>query len=172
MWKERSCLEESSMLSISTQIQACSRALGGVLSRADTWSSISHSTSSLQLLEDLAAAPRDPGADPTSHSLPAIAVSQPAQLCWELQRAPSAVLSPLCAHPAACGNAPATHNPSCSPTAVAQTLAYFTLQEQEEAMALLLSCSFSRLALALCTLQGVGPAKPLTAMQGQSLPPP
>lgn len=86
--------------------------------------------------------------------------------------APSAVLSPLCAHSAACGNAPATHNPSCSPTAVAQTLAYFTLQEQEEAMALLLSCSFSRLALALCTLQGVGPAKPLTAMQGQSLPPP
>lgn len=65
-----------------------------------------------------------------------------------------------CTSPAGAKDHPA------APSAVAQALASFNLQEQD----LLLSHSFPRLALALCTLQEAGAAKSLPAVEG-TVPP-
>lgn len=95
-WKERSCLEESPMLSISTQIQACSRAPGGDLSGADTQGAASPTApAACSSWRTWLLLPVTQGIPPTacqpSHS------SHPAQLsARSCRQAPSATRSGCC----------------------------------------------------------------------------
>lgn len=157
------------MLSISNQIQACSQALGGDLSGADTQGAASPTApaacSSWRIWLLL---PMPLGFIPPPT---AITSTQPVQLSAQrLRQAPSEILSgcyltPLCP----CVNAPATHEPSCSPSAVPQTSASFSPQEQEQP--LLFIHSIPRLALAFYTYKGLDQPNPSQQCKGQSLPP-
>lgn len=143
-------------------------------------SSISHATSSLQHTEDLAAAAHDARGHPTFCSLSAHHTNhtQYSSLLRGCGQAPSEILRCCYSLTHHCPCAAACRQCFChtqaqlglrttlQPPLQWQALASFSLQEQD----LLVSHSFPRLALALCTLQETGPAKSLTAVEG-TVPP-